>query len=108
GHTMHVVVMPDSESTKAIIALVATGMVGIPGPFAGLKQAWRAARVIVDGAMGGASTLAVIGDFVLPPPDGPPTRDFQTLHLDFGLPLVSVAPADVACFTALHMPRSLG
>ncbi|MEO8968427.1 MAG: hypothetical protein ABI355_12340 [Solirubrobacteraceae bacterium] len=95
--------MPDSASGKAINALAATGMVRIPGPFARSQQAWSAARVIVDGTMGASSTLAVIGDFVLPPADGPSTRDFQTLHLDFGLPLVLVAPADVARFTALHI-----
>ncbi len=45
----------------------------------------------------------VLGDFVIPPRDGPPSRDFQTLHFDFGLPLVPVLPADVARFTALHV-----
>lgn len=49
------------------------------------------------------SPLVVIGDFVIPPADGPPSRDFQTLHFDFGLPLAPRAAADVARFTALYV-----
>ncbi|MFZ1994973.1 MAG: hypothetical protein WAU75_12745 [Solirubrobacteraceae bacterium] len=45
----------------------------------------------------------MIGDFVLPASDGPPSRDFQTLHFDFGLPLVPATPTDIARFTALHV-----
>ena len=40
----------------------------------------------------------------MPPPHGPPSRDFQTLHIDFGVPLVPAAAADVARWTALHVP----
>ncbi len=49
--------------------------------------------------------LAVIGDFVLPPPDGRDSRDFQTLHFDFGLPLDPKALQDVGRYTALHIPQ---
>lgn len=49
--------------------------------------------------------LAVIGDFVLPPPDGPDTRDFQTLHFDFGVPLDPKVRQDVGRYTALHIPK---
>ena len=48
----------------------------------------------------------MIGDFILPPPDGEPTRDFQTLHFDFGVPLRPVREADVARYTALFIPPS--
>ena len=48
--------------------------------------------------------MELIGDFVLPPADGPASRDFQTLHFDFGLPLEPKAPGDLARFTALHVP----
>lgn len=47
--------------------------------------------------------LEIIGDFLIPPIDGPPSRDFQTLHFDFGLPLVPAARSDVARYTALHV-----
>ena len=79
------------------------GFVVEPGPFARPQDAWSAARVLVDEAAALGARLAVVGDFVIPPPDGPPSRDFQTLHFDFGLPLAPVAPADVARFTALHV-----
>jgi hypothetical protein len=52
-----------------------------------------------------AGELAVIGDFVLPPVDGPQTREFQTLHFDFGLPLDPRLEQDVARYTALHVRR---
>lgn len=52
--------------------------------------------------------LSVIGDFVLPPPDGAATRDFQTLHFDFGVPLDPGGIHDVARYTALHIPIERG
>ncbi len=48
----------------------------------------------------------MIGDFVVPPLDGGETRDFQTLHFDFGLPLDPKVDQDVARYTALYVPRS--
>jgi hypothetical protein len=48
--------------------------------------------------------LDVVGQYVVPPPGDPPTRPFQTLHVDFGLPLVPVRPRDIATHTALHVP----
>jgi hypothetical protein len=48
--------------------------------------------------------LSIIGDFVLPPVEGRETRDFQTLHFDFGLPLDPRVDQDVARYTALYIP----
>ncbi len=48
----------------------------------------------------------MIGDFILPPPDGQITRDFQTLHFDFGVPLLPMRDQDVARYTALFIPPS--
>ena len=48
--------------------------------------------------------LELVGRYVVPPVDGAPTRPFQTLHVDFGLPLAPARPADVATWTALHVP----
>ena len=73
----------------------------LAGPFDDVAAAWRAADEVVAGCAG--EPLDVIGDFVIPPADGPPSRDFQTLHFDFGLPLDPAAPADVARYTALHV-----
>lgn len=81
--------------------LSTAGFAQVSEPFVTREDAWDAAREIVDQAS--AESLAVIGDFVIPPPHGPPSRDFQTLHIDFGLPLVPVAPTDVARFTALYL-----
>jgi hypothetical protein len=50
------------------------------------------------------ASLALIGDFLIPPAGGAVTRDFQTLHFDFGLPLDPGCPADIARYTALHIP----
>jgi hypothetical protein len=51
--------------------------------------------------------LSVIGDFILPPFDGEVSRDFQTLHFDFGVPLRPLCEQDVARYTALFIPRSV-
>jgi hypothetical protein len=80
------------------------GVVRITGPFAPIERAWSKARRVVDAVTDGESPLEIIGDFVIPPENGPPSRDFQTLHFDFGLPLVPALPADIARFTALHIP----
>src|SRR5919108_353881 len=47
--------------------------------------------------------LSVVGQFTIPPPSAR-RRDFQALHLDFGLPVVPGA-SDVARFTALYIDR---
>ena len=65
--------------------------------------AWLTAGAVVAAAADYDETVEVIGDFVVPPATGPPSREFQTLHFDFGLPLVPVVPNDVARFTALHV-----
>jgi len=95
--------MQDTSLSEAASALATTGAVRITGPFRRVEQAWSKAREVVDGATGDEPPLAIIGDFVLPPADRPPNRDFQTLHFDFGLPLIPVMPVDVARFTALHI-----
>ena len=54
-------------------------------------------------AADGTGQLEVIGDFILPPSGGQETRDFQTLHFDFGLPLDPQVDWDVARYTALYV-----
>jgi hypothetical protein len=78
----------------------------VPGHFATTEDAYQGAAeyVVDDGEV--AAPIEMIGTFVVPPPDGPPSRDFQTLHFDFGVPLVPVVPAEVARLTALHVPAS--
>jgi hypothetical protein len=76
------------------------------GKFARPEAALVAAREVVETWPEGDGLGApeLIGEFVLPPPDGSTSRDFQTLHFDFGLPLVPPVAADVARLTALHVP----
>lgn len=51
----------------------------------------------------GMPALVAVGEFVIPP-EGVPSRDFQVLHIDFGLPIDSHGHKDVARYTALHVP----
>ena len=95
--------MQDVLASEQLGALGALGFVRMAGPFARPADAWSAARALIDAAATTEIPIAVIGEFVIPPPDGPPSRDFQMLHLDFGLPLAPVVPTDVARFTALHV-----
>ncbi len=86
------------------------GFAWVREPLADVEQAFDAARALVDArrAMDGPATLSLIGDFVLAPPDGGESREFQTLHFDFGLPLDPKVAHDVARYTALHVARSFG
>ena len=78
----------------------------VPDRFTTPEDAWRCAGEFVSDDDAIAASIEMIGTFVVPPPGGPPSRDFQTLHFDFGVPLVPVAPADVGRLTALHVPAS--
>src|SRR4051794_19561819 len=82
--------------------LARRGLTHVKRTFATPEDAWQFARGFVDDD-GMDAPIEVIGNFVIPPPEGPSSRDFQTLHFDFGLPLVPIAPADVARLTALHV-----
>ena len=83
-----------------------SGFAVLRGPFATIDEAFDAAASVLAElpAEPGFPALEIVGDFVIPPVAGPPSRDFQTLHFDFGLPVDPVGPADVARYTALHIP----
>ncbi len=100
--------MPElSDAVAAPEALVASGFATLPGPFTTVDAAFAAARAVLEARPADARfpPLEVIGDYVIPPAGGPPSRDFQTLHFDFGLPVNPVGPSDVARYTALHIPE---
>jgi hypothetical protein len=84
-------------------ALDAHSFVHFRRPFARLHDAWEAAQELVSAASADDDPLTTLADYTIPPLGGPPSRDFQTLHFDFGLPLVPAVPADVARYTALHV-----
>ena len=90
----------------AVAELEERGFVWIRDAFPTSDEAFGAARALIDACSPAddLGPLAVIGDFVLPPIDGQPTREFQTLHFDFGLPLDPKLEQDVARYTALHIP----
>ena len=94
--------MEGVSASRDLGALRRRPFVRFHGPFERVDDARVNARQVVDGAV--QPSLAVIGDFVIPPPEGLASRDFQTLHLDFGVPLAPATPTDVARFTALHIP----
>jgi hypothetical protein len=87
-------------------ALLRSGFATLCGPFATADEAFDAAASLLVGMPvdPGFPSLGIIGDFVVPPIGGPPSRDFQTLHFDFGLPVDPVGPGDVARYTALYIP----
>ena len=104
--------MGSSETRKDVTvrsttaALSSDGFVGIGGPFQTSDTAFDAASALVEECRleRGLPPLSIIGNFVIPPLDGVATRDFQTLHFDFGLPLDPKIAQDVARYTALYVP----
>lgn len=91
----------DPETVAA--ALRHPGYAHVTGPFPDADHAFSIAAAALEANGTDHGRLEVIGDYVIPPPDGPPSRDFQTLHFDFGLPVRPVGRADVARFTGLYV-----
>ncbi len=87
------------------MTLRADGFVRIGEGFRTADQAFEVARSLVEARCGeeNLGPLSIIGDFVLPARDGGDTRNFQTLHFDFGLPLDPRVDQDVARYTALYV-----
>jgi hypothetical protein len=105
--------VPDARLTgfdqrRATAELLDVGWVHLDASLRRKHLAWCLARAICENATrsdaigSGLPALQIIGQFTVPPP-GVQRRDFQALHLDFGLPIASSARTDVARFTALHI-----
>jgi hypothetical protein len=94
------------NSYREAEALMTSGVLALPGPFATTAEARDFAADVLRAVPmeKDLPPLEVLGDFVIPPIDGPPSRDFQTLHFDFGLPLNPLTSGDVARYTVLHVP----
>jgi Taurine catabolism dioxygenase TauD, TfdA family len=86
--------------------LIADGFTRIDMSFPTSEAAFETAGAVVEVCRRerGLSVLSIVGEFVVPPIEGAATRDFQTLHFDFGLPLDPKVAQDVACYTALYVP----
>jgi len=82
------------------------GVARIAGPFGTSQEADEVASALVEVSRleHGLPPLSIIGDFVVPPLDGGKSRDFQTLHFDFGLPIDPKVEWNVARYTTLHIP----
>lgn len=80
----------------------------VSGRYESQERAWQAARevfaaaALADPIGAQMPALEVVGEFSLPPP-GARRRDFQALHIDFGLPVSFRQPVDVTRFTALYI-----
>jgi hypothetical protein len=90
-------------------ALNTDGFVQIDGPFQTSDAAFDAASALVEECRleRGLPAMSIVGDFVIPPVEGAASRDFQTLHFDFGLPVDPKVPQDVARYTALYVPTDI-
>lgn len=101
------------DRAAAAAELLDVGFVHLPMPQDSKELAWSCARAVFreatrEDAIGAdMGPLDVVGHFTLPPPDAR-RRDFQTLHMDFGLPVTPDGPIDVARFTALYVDRDHG
>jgi hypothetical protein len=97
------------HASRTAEKLDAEGFVRIEEPFRTSDAALGAAGALVQACCRerGLPPLSIVGDFVVPPIDGVPSRDFQTLHFDFGLPLDPKIAQDVARYTALHVPPDI-
>ena len=100
--------MSGVEDDRATLS--SSGFVRIDKRLLTAAEAFALASSVIEADYGENSLgpLSIIGDFVLPPVDGPETRDFQTLHFDFGLPIDPKLDQDVARYTALYWPDPVG
>jgi hypothetical protein len=91
------------------VELDSGGFVRIEESFGTPDHAFIAANDLVEECRlaRGMAPMSIIGDFTVPPPDSIATRDFQTLHFDFGLPIDPRVAQDVALYTALHVPADV-
>jgi hypothetical protein len=83
------------------------GFVRIAGPLPTIHEANELAQALVETCWPGPLPLSIVGAFVVPPLEGGATRDFQTLHFDFGLPLDPKVAQDVARYTTLYVPTDV-
>jgi hypothetical protein len=88
--------------------LVARGSTHVRAIHRSVAAAWDTAMAIFraagphDPIGADMPPLEAVGEFTVPPP-GAPARDYQALHIDFGIPVEPRRPVHVARFTALYV-----
>jgi hypothetical protein len=98
----------DDILAAAATALAGRGVARVPGRWPDPAAAWRMALRTAERACGldplcaGLPSLEVLGEFTLPPP-GVVQRDFQALHLDYGMPKLAGPQVAISRFTALYL-----
>jgi hypothetical protein len=107
----HVQASAEDEVVAAVAArLVGCGVARVPGLWPDQVAAWRMALQItayarhLDRLSAGLPGFGVVGQFTLPPP-GAVQRDFQALHIDYGVPKLAGPPVAVSRFTALYLDK---
>jgi hypothetical protein len=102
--------LDSARVAASVVSLERKGFAWVRGNFDDSAEAFEVAGELIAASRpaDGGRALTVIGDFVLPPLGGQATRDFQTLHFDFGLPLDPKLNQDVGLYTALYVPRGFG
>jgi hypothetical protein len=94
-----------------VARLVDESFVVLPGQFAEPQAAWAAAAPVVLGAAAEDDVvwprdeLEILSTYTMPTSDSV-QRDFQVLHIDFGVPLGLSPVVDVARYTVLHIDAS--
>jgi hypothetical protein len=96
------------DASAGAAELLNQGFVYLRAGAADKRAAWVVAREVIDAAAQGdrialdMARFETVGEFTIPPV-GALRRDFQTLHIDFGLPVDGSEAVDVARFTALYV-----
>jgi hypothetical protein len=102
----------DDAVATAAAALIDRGVVVVPGRWPDHAAAWEIALRIatvardLDPLLPGLPGFEVVGEFTVPPP-GVVQRDFQALHVDYGVPKLAGPPVPVVRFTALYLDSAL-
>jgi hypothetical protein len=105
---------PTQDEALAAIgtALVERGVAHVPGRWPDRVAAWRMALQItecarrLDPLSAELPGYQVVGEFTVPPP-GVVQREFQALHIDYGVPKLAGPPVPVTRFTALYLDNRL-
>jgi Taurine catabolism dioxygenase TauD, TfdA family len=97
-----------ADPSACALELLERGFVYSRARHANRAAAWASAREVFSAAAHSdplgwdMPALEVVGEFSVPPA-GALRRDFQTLHIDFRLPIEGREALDVARFTALYV-----